>query len=244
VRNILVSLFFLSEVNLKYLHICFSSMIIGDILSQIGAFAISTISFFGYFGVFILMTMESMIIPIPSELVMPFAGFLAADGRFSFALVILFSSLGSIVGSLISYYIGYYGGNAVVLKFGKYLFLDASDLEKTEKWFAKRGDLTVLISRFIPVVRHLISVPAGIGKMNLKKFCVYTIIGATLWNTFLAYLGYWLGKNWQEVRHYSEYITITVAIILGAAFIFLVIKHIRDKQRSRLAEKRLLKKKR
>jgi membrane protein DedA with SNARE-associated domain len=172
---------------------------------------------------------------------MPFAGFLAAEGRFSFALVVLFSSLGSIVGSLLSYFLGKYGGNRLVLKFGRYLFLDASDLEKTERWFAKKGDRTVLISRFIPVVRHLISIPAGIGKMHLKKFCIYTLVGATAWNTFLAYLGYVLGRNWQEIRHYSEYISISVAVLLAAAFVYMVYHHIKDKRKSKRAEKILAK---
>jgi membrane protein DedA with SNARE-associated domain len=214
---------------------------IGDVLNYIGRLAVEIISFFGYFGVFVLMMFESMIVPVPSELVMPFAGFLAAEGRFSFALVVLFSSLGSIVGSLLSYFLGKYGGNRLVLKFGRYLFLDASDLEKTERWFAKKGDRTVLISRFIPVVRHLISIPAGIGKMHLKKFCIYTLVGATAWNTFLAYLGYVLGRNWQEIRHYSEYISISVAVLLAAAFVYMVYHHIKDKRKSKRAEKILAK---
>ena len=112
---------------------------ITKLLESLGKLIIVVISSTGYFGVFFFMAMESMIAPIPSELVMPFAGFLAADGRFSFTLVIIASSLGSIVGSLISYYMGKYGGNPLVIKFGKYLFLDVSDLKKTEAWFAKRG---------------------------------------------------------------------------------------------------------
>lgn len=209
-------------------------MFLTTILSYIGTLAIQLISALGYFGVFFLMMTESMIFPTPSELVMPFAGFLAADGTFNFWLVILFSSLGSIAGSLISYYLGYYGGNKLILKYGKYLLLDEYDLQKTEAWFAKSGEKTVFISRFIPVVRHLISIPAGIGKMNLKKFCIYTIIGATLWNTFLAYLGLKLGENWAEVRHYSEYISITVALILFVAGVYIVYRHIHNKRKIKL----------
>jgi membrane protein DedA with SNARE-associated domain len=186
------------------------------------------------------MMLESMVAPVPSELVMPFAGFLAATGRFSFALVVLFSALGSICGSMISYYIGKYGGNKVVVHFGKYLLLDLKDLEKTEKWFSKKGDKTVLISRFIPVVRHLISIPAGIGKMNIKKFAVYTLIGATLWNTFLAYLGFVLGQNWNEVKHYSEYISIPVAILIVLCGVYFVYKHIHDKRKERKDTKYLM----
>ncbi len=209
-------------------------MIITDILSLLGVLATKIISILGYAGIFFLMMTESMVFPTPSELVMPFAGFLAAQGRFSFALVILFSSLGSIVGSLISYALGYYGGNRLILKYGKYLLLDEHDLKKTEEWFARRGERTVLISRFIPVVRHLISIPAGIGKMDLKKFCIYTLIGATLWNTFLAYLGYLLGENWAEVRHYSEYISIPVAILILIAGAYTVYRHVKHKKYSQV----------
>ncbi|MBI4453367.1 DedA family protein [Candidatus Woesearchaeota archaeon] len=191
--------------------------------------SVNIISFLGYGGVFFLMVLESMVFPVPSELVMPFAGFLIANGKMSFLFVIIFSSLGSLVGSLISYYIGRYGGNKVILKFGKYMFLDETDLMKTEKWFSERGEKTVFISRFIPVVRHLISIPAGIGKMNFKKFCFYTIIGAAMWNTFLAYIGFLLGKNWELVKHYSEFISIPTAIILAIVCSYFIYRHIRNK---------------
>src|SRR3989338_9239698 len=203
--------------------------IISEALGYIGLMSMNIISFLGYGGVFFLMILESMVFPIPSELIMPFAGFLIARGEMNFPLVIIFSTLGSLVGSLISYYIGKYGGNKVVLRFGKYMFLDETDLMKTEKWFSEKGEKTVFISRFIPVVRHLISIPAGIGKMDLKKFCFYTIIGAACWNTFLAYMGFLLGKNWEIVKHYSEYISVPTAIILAIAGGYFVYRHIRNK---------------
>jgi membrane protein DedA with SNARE-associated domain len=202
--------------------------IISESLHSIGSLSMQIISFFGYFGVFILMAGESMIVPIPSELVMPFAGFLSATGHLNFFIVILVSSLGSIAGSLISYWMGHKGGNRLVMHFGKYLLLDVEDLKKTEKWFKHSGEKTVLISRFIPIVRHFISIPAGIGKMNLKKFIIYTLIGATIWNTFLAYLGYLLGANWELVKAYSEYFTIPVAILLvigGSFFAYRFLRH-------------------
>lgn len=203
-----------------------------EILGLIGQFCKDIILFLGYPGILILMAMESMIFPIPSELVMPFAGFLIAEGSFSFWLVILFSSLGSIIGSLISYYIGKYGGNKFILKFGRYFLLDQTDLKKTEDWFSKSGEKTIFISRFIPIVRHLISIPAGMGKMNLKRFCIYTIIGATLWNSFLAYLGYILGKNWELVRRYSEYVSVSVAIILLVLGVYFVYRHVKHKRKT------------
>src|SRR5271157_1604454 len=167
---------------------------------------ISFIGSVGYTGVFVLMILESMIMPVPSEAVLPFAGMLVADGHFTLLGVIFFSTLGSIVGSLISYYIGDYGGRPLLDRYGKYLLLDHHHLDLTEKYFQKKGDITIFICRFIPVVRHLISIPAGMGKMNIWKFSIYTIIGAGLWNTFLTYVGIKLKSNWDEVLKYSSII--------------------------------------
>jgi len=170
----------------------------------------------GYTSVFILMTMESMVFPVPSEAVMPFAGFLIEQKTFTFWQVILVSTLGSIVGSLLSYYIGYYGGMPFVRRFGKYALLDVSELEAAEKFFKKRGELTIFICRFIPVVRHLISIPAGTGKMNVVKFSIFTIIGAGIWNAILTYAGFVLKSNWEEVMKYSHIIDIVVVLFLLA----------------------------
>ncbi|MEK6901851.1 MAG: DedA family protein, partial [Nanoarchaeota archaeon] len=185
-------------------------MIITTLLQQLGEFFIRVIEMLGYPGIVLLMALESMIAPVPSELVMPFAGFLAGQGKLNFMLVIVFSSLGSLLGSLISYYIGKRGGYSLVKKFGKYLLLDETDLQKTQQWFEKRGEKTIFISRFIPVVRHLISIPAGVGRMDLKKFCLYTVLGATLWNGFLAYVGFVLGQRWEMVRQYTEPLSLAV----------------------------------
>src|SRR3989338_1196917 len=143
----------------------------------------------GYFGIFILMVLESMVAPVPSELVMPFAGFLVADGKLNLWLVIIISTIASVTGSLISYFIAYFGGKELIHKFGKFVLLDKDELEWTERWFQKRGSITILISRFIPVVRHLISLPAGLARMDLKRFIFFTTIGATAWNTFLLLVG-------------------------------------------------------
>lgn len=183
----------------------------------------------GYLGVMLLMILESMVAPVPSEAVMPFAGFLWYEQKMTFALIILFSTLGSIIGSLISYLMGAYGGRPLVKKFGRYLLLNEHHLDQTEKFFTKHGEKAIFISRFIPIIRHLISIPAGIGRMNLVKFCLYTIVGAGLWNAFLAYLGYQLGGNWEVIRQYSEVIDIAVIAIIIAGIIYLVIKRMRIK---------------
>ena len=177
-----------------------------------------------YPGIFFLMVLESMVFPVPSEAIMPFAGFLIVKGQFTFTYVIIASTLGSIVGSLVSYTMGFYGGKPFIKKFGKFLLLDTHDLEITERFFAKRGELTIFISRFIPVIRHMISIPAGLGKMNIWKFILYTILGAGLWNSFLTYIGIKLQENWTEVMKYSHIIDIVVVAVLGLAFLYYAYK--------------------
>lgn len=167
-----------------------------------------------YIGILILMALESMIAPIPSELVMPFVGFLVATNKLSLTLSIIFSSLGTLLGSLISYYIGRIYGDKFVRKFGKYLLLEQAHLQWTEDFFKNHGEKTIFIGRFIPVVRHVISIPAGMGKMHLPKFIIYTLIGGTIWNTFLLFLGYKLAENWELVHKYGSKIDIVVIILI------------------------------
>lgn len=181
----------------------------------------------GHVGVAFLMAMESMVAPVPSELVMPFVGFLVAEEKFSLWAAIFAASLGSITGSLVSYYIGYFGGRPVILKVGRYLLLNEEHLEWTERWFRRHGSWTILVSRFVPVVRHLISIPAGLGRMRLLPFCVYTIIGATMWNSFLLWCGYKLRQNWMLVEQYSRELDMLVAVGLVAAAIWFAAIHLR-----------------
>jgi len=186
----------------------------------------------GYASVFVLMIMESMILPVPSEAVMPFAGFLIAEGKFTFLGVIFFSTLGSITGSLISYYIGAWGGKPLIERYGKYILVTHEDLEKTERFFAKRGELTIFISRFIPVIRHLISIPAGIAKMNLLKFSIYTVIGAGMWNTILTVIGFYLKENWQKIMQFSHVVDIFVVIILAGVVGYFIYSHLKRKKKA------------
>ena len=171
---------------------------------------------------FILMVMESMVLPVPSEAVMPFTGFLISTGQFSFLGVIFFSTLGSLFGSLTSYYIGFYGGTPFVKKFGRYFLLREDDLQKTERFFQKHGQKTIFISRFIPVVRHFISLPAGASRMNLGKFILYTTLGAGLWNAFLTWAGFALKENWNRIEQYTKYADyfILLAILIAITIIF------------------------
>jgi membrane protein DedA with SNARE-associated domain len=172
-----------------------------------------------YVGIFVLMTLESMIAPVPSELVMPFAGFLIFSGQFDPWAVMVASSLGSICGSLLSYGMGVLG-EPVVLRYGRYLLLNPHHLEWTEKFFARHGGKTIFIARFIPVVRHLISIPAGLARMSLAPFILFTLAGATLWNGFLTYLGVRLKENWRIIQQYTHILDYLVfaAVLAGLAY--------------------------
>jgi membrane protein DedA with SNARE-associated domain len=192
----------------------------------IATYATAFIDKTGYVSVFIGMVMESMVVPLPSEAIMPFAGFLVAEGRFSFFGVIAVSTLASIVGSLLSYWIGRYGGKPFVKRFGRYLLLDHRDLEAAEHFFARWGDIAILVCRFVPVIRHLISIPAGTGRMNLTRFCIYTTIGAGIWNAFLTVVGYYLRQNWEAVMKYAHVVDIVVVVILVGLLGLFVWKHV------------------
>ena len=184
-----------------------------------------------YAGAFILMALESMIAPVPSEAVMPFVGFLVADGKWNLWLALLATSFGSLVGSLASYGMGFYGGKPLVLKVGKYLLLNRHDLELTERYFNQRqGVLTVFIGRFIPVIRHFISIPAGMGKMPLVPFLLVSVIGATMWNGFLLYCGMRLREHWTVVQKYSHQVDIVIIILAIVGIIWFI--------RSRLAARK------
>lgn len=185
--------------------------------------------FGGYSALFLLMALESMIAPIPSEVVMPFAGFLVVQGKFTLVAVALVSAFGSVIGSLLSYWMGIFGGRRFILRFGKYLLLDESHLEWTEHFFRKYGEKTIFISRFIPVVRHLISIPAGIGKMRIGRFIAYTFAGALIWNTFLAWVGIKLRERWEIVHNYSSQIDVVMVAILAVIFVWFAYRHIKKR---------------
>ena len=191
------------------------------------------IDFTGYVSVYVLMVMESMVFPIPSEAVMPFAGFLISDGRFTFPGVIIISTFGSITGSILSYYIGKKGGKPFVNKFGKFFLIDMEELEATEKFFKKYGEVTVFFCRFIPIIRHLISIPAGVANMNLLRFSILTIIGAGIWNTFLTVCGFFLKQNWELVMKYSKTVDIVIIILGILAVGFYIYRHLNKSKKKK-----------
>ncbi len=184
----------------------------------------------GYPGAGFLMALESMIAPVPSEAVMPFVGFLVADKKWDLTSSILATSAGSMIGSLLSYAMGYYGGRPFVLKVGKYLFLNVHDLERTEHFFhQRRGTVTLFISRFIPVIRHFVSIPAGTGRMPMLPFLLATLIGATIWNTFLLFCGMKLREHWNIIQKYSHQVDLVIIAILAVIIVWFVRKRRAEK---------------
>lgn len=181
------------------------------------------ISWIGYFGIFVLMILESMIFPVPSEAVMPFAGYLTALGRFDFLIVLIVATIGTITGSLISYYIGMYG-NHIIRKYHKIFLLNEHHLDYTQMIFNKYGSITIFVSRFIPIIRHLISIPAGMGKMNLKKFLIYTLFGGLVWNFILLYAGYILADQWIYIRNYSRIFDIIILILIISFVTYILLR--------------------
>ncbi|MBI5148240.1 DedA family protein [Candidatus Pacearchaeota archaeon] len=194
---------------------------ISNILAVVSAFIITVISGMGYLGIVLLMAIESACIPIPSEIIMPFAGYLAFQGRFSLFFVALAGAMGNVIGSLIAYGIGYYGGRPLVLRYGKYVLVKEKELKNAEKWFKKYGPSSAFLSRLMPVIRTFISLPAGIAKADIKKFTAYTFIGSFIWSYLLAFIGFKLGEKWSSIESYfRNFDFLIVIVIILAIFLF------------------------
>ena len=165
---------------------------------------VGTIGAMGYPGIFLLMVMESSIIPVPSELVMPPAGFLAYQGKMNMAIAILCGTAGSLIGAYINYFVSHYLGRPLILKYGRYVLIPPDKFERVERFFLQHGEISTFIGRLLPVIRHLISIPAGVAGMNHLKFTAYTLLGAGLWCTILTLIGYAIGENQQLIMQYSH----------------------------------------
>jgi len=180
---------------------------------------VNIISVLGYPGVFVAVFIESFFAPIPSELILPFSGFVASMGRMNIVLLIIIASIAAYLGSLPFYIIGKWGEKPVLKfldRYGKYLFIQKSDVDKAFEVFKKYGNGVVFFGRLIPIVRTLISFPAGVAKMNFIKFSIYTVLGSLIWNSILCYTGYIFGDNWEVIGEWvSKYEkVILIAIIL------------------------------
>ena len=198
---------------------------LGDIIN----FIVETISSLGYLGIFILMFLESTVIPVPSEVVMIPAGYLAYKGEMKIYIVILLGALGSLGGALFNYYFALKFGKRFLMKYGKYFFVSHETIEKTETFFKNHGHISTFSGRLIPGLRHYISLPAGLARMNLFVFCLYTTLGATLWVVILTLLGYYLGDNEALVKEYLRYLIVVVLISL-AILVFWYYKRVKNRK--------------
>lgn len=169
----------------------------------------------GYVGILLLMAMESSLFPIPSELVVPPAGYLASQGQMRIGLVIFFSTLGSLIGALFNYAIAYYLGRPWILRYGKYFLIPPEKFARVEAFFLRHGEISTFTGRLIIVVRHLISLPAGLSRMDLARFCFFTVVGSFIWVTILAFIGYIVGNNMELVKIYYKQTVVALVIIMG-----------------------------
>ena len=165
---------------------------------------LDTIGAMGYPGIFLLMAMESSVIPVPSELVMPPAGYLAFQGNMNLGIAILCGTLGSLVGAYANYLASHYLGRPLVMRYGKYVLIPPEKFEKVERFFLQHGEISTFLGRLLPVVRHLISIPAGLSGMSHVRFSFYTLAGAGIWCCILAGIGYVIGENQQLIMQYSH----------------------------------------
>ncbi len=184
----------------------------------------------GYLGLFFLIVLESTAVPVPSLLVMPFAGYMASQGHFSLPAILLVNSAGALTGSLLSYWFGVAGGKKLLLRYGKWIFVKPEDLDRAHTYFEQYGARTIFVARFLPVIRHIISIPAGIARMRLLPFSLLTLAGASIWGGGLMVLGYELGANWESVMKTWKKIDIFVAVGIVLVLIILAVRFVRARR--------------
>ncbi len=199
-------------------------------LESLGSLIISIISHAGYFGVTLLMAIESACIPLPSEIIMPFSGYLVLLGRFNLFAVGVAGALGCNLGSLVAYYIGSLGGRPLVEKYGRWLLVTHHDLEMADRFFARYGDWAVFFARLLPVIRTFIAFPAGVSRMSQVRFQFYTFLGSLPWCLALAYAGMKLGQRWMSLRDYFH----RFDALLGVVIVICAVWFVQNRWKNRL----------
>jgi len=222
---------------------CFNSprletkkIMIARLIEFISGIIVATISLMGYSGIVMLMAIESACIPLPSEIIMPFSGYLVSTGELNLWLVALAGAIGCVLGSLVAYWVGMYGGRPLIEKYGRYLLVSRRDLDMADRWFAKRGEIIVFVSRLLPAIRTFIAFPAGVAKMDLKRFIIYTFAGSFPWCLGLAYVGQKLGEKWNKDDtlktwfHRFDFLIGIVVVLLAGWWIWRHIVHLRAEE--------------
>ena len=213
----------------------YSNTMSEKLITSIASFIIAVISAGGYAGIVLLMAIESACIPLPSEIIMPFAGYLVHTGQLNLFWVATAGAIGCNLGSIPPYWLGRWGGRPAVERFGRYILLSRHDLDRTERFFQRYGGITVLLGRLLPVVRTFIALPAGIGRMPQLRFHLYTFIGSWPWCFALAYIGMKLGDSWDSdprFRAAFHRFHLAVEVALLAAIVFFLYTHWKNRVRT------------
>src|ERR1041385_2073822 len=209
---------------------------IARLLEFLSAIIVAVISALGYSGIVLLMAIESACIPLPSEIIMPFSGYLVSTGQMNLWLVGLAGAVGCVLGSLVAYWVGSKGGRPLIEKYGRYVLVSSHDLDLADRWFEKRGELIIFASRMLPAIRTFIAFPAGVARMNLKRFVIYTFAGSLPWCLALAYVGQKLGEKWNKDDtlktwfHRFDFVILIVGLLLAAWWIKRHVGHLREER--------------
>jgi membrane protein DedA with SNARE-associated domain len=209
---------------------------IARILEILSGIIVATISTLGYSGIVLLMAIESACIPLPSEIIMPFSGYLVSTGQMNIWAVGFAGAIGCVLGSLVAYWVGMRGGRPLIEKYGRYVLVSRHDLDMADRWFAKRGEIIVFVSRLLPAIRTFIAFPAGVARMNLKRFVIYTFAGSLPWCLGLAYVGQKLGEKWNKDDtlktwfHRFDFLIGIAVVVLAAWWIWRHLAHLRKEK--------------
>ncbi len=206
---------------------------IARIIEILSGFIVATISLLGYSGIVLLMAIESACVPLPSEIIMPFSGYLVSTGQMNLWLVGLAGAVGCVLGSLVAYWVGSFGGRPLIEKYGRIVLVSRHDLDMADRWFANHGEIIVFVSRLLPAIRTFIAFPAGVARMNLKRFVIYTFAGSLPWCLGLAYIGQKLGEKWNQDDtlktwfHRFDFLIGIAAVLLIGWWIWRHVGHLR-----------------
>ena len=201
---------------------------VDSILKPIAEWVITVISSMGYPGIVLLMAIESACIPLPSEIIMPFSGYLVYTGRFDLHAASLAGALGCAVGSAAAYWVGIWGGRPFLEKYGRYVLIRRKDLDAADRFFERWGMWAVFIARLLPIIRTFISLPAGVAAMNFPRFVLYTFLGSLPWSFFLTYLGFKMGQHWEDLRFWFHRFDLLLLLVAAAAVAFYVWRKMRS----------------
>ncbi|OIQ77479.1 inner membrane protein YabI [mine drainage metagenome] len=196
------------------------------LVAVLAGWIIAVISTLGYGGIVLLMGIESACIPLPSEIIMPFSGYLVFKGEMTLWGVALAGAIGCVAGSIPAYYLGMYGGRPLVEKYGKWLLISHHDLHIADRWFARHGEITIFIGRMLPAVRTFIAFPAGIARMHMGRFIAYTFAGSLIWCALLAYAGMKMGQNWERMKVYFHQFHLVIAVVAVLFMVWFVRRHL------------------